>query len=105
DYAVRKDIRNNPVVRELDARERREIRRTIWLAVLTVGVLLFVAWQYSENLAMGMEIERLRGEVAREDAQQRKLRLTVEMLRSPRTIESRAIRELGMVAPSPEDTL
>jgi hypothetical protein len=105
EYAIKKDIRNNPVIREVDARERREIRRTIWLAVLSVAVLLFVAWQYSQNRAMGYALEALRLQLAQEEAANRKLRLAVDMRRSPAVIERRALRELGMVAPAVENTL
>ena len=105
EYAIKKDIRNNPVIREIDDRERREIRRTIWLAVLSVAVLLFAAWQNNRLVAAGYRIEDLRAQFAREEADNRKLRLGLEMERSPQVLERRARRELGMIAPTPADTL
>ena len=36
EYAIKKDIRNNPVIRELDTRQKREFRRMVWLGVLFV---------------------------------------------------------------------
>ena len=31
EYAIKKDIRNNPVVREIDTQQKREFRRMVWL--------------------------------------------------------------------------
>jgi len=74
EYAIRKDIRNNPVIRELDTRERRAIRRTIWLAVLSVALFLFAAWQNQKMVQHGMDVERWRSELAREESMNRQLR-------------------------------
>jgi hypothetical protein len=104
EYAIRKDIRNNPVIRQLDTRERREIRRTIWLAVLSVGLLLFGAWQNQKMVQHGMDVERWRVELAYEESANRKLRLHLETLRAPQEIEKRA-RASGMVPAPPADTL
>ena len=46
EYAIKKDIRNNPVVREIDFEQKREFRRTLILAGLIVAMLLFSAWQH-----------------------------------------------------------
>lgn len=105
EYAIKKDIRNNPVIREIDARERLNLRRTIWLAVLSVAVLLFAAWQNSELRTAGIRIENLRQARAHEEMLNRKLRLNLERLRSPQLVEQRAMRELRMVAPTPAETL
>ncbi len=105
EYAIKKDIRNNPVIRELDTRERREIRRTIWLAVLSVALLLFAAWQNQKMVQHGIDIERWRSELAREETINRWLRLNLEAHRAPQLIEQRARRELGMVPAPPADTL
>lgn len=105
EYAIKKDIRNNPVIRELDTRQKREFRRIVWLACLVVAMVLFSAWQHFETLNHGMRIERLRTELAAEERVNRKLRLNVETLRSPDQIERRARQELGLVPPSLHDTL
>jgi hypothetical protein len=104
EYAIKKDIRNNPVIRELDTRERREIRRTIWLAILSVGLLLFAAWQNQKMVQHGMDVERWRSELAYEESANRQLRLHLETLRTPQEIERRA-RALGMVPAPSADTL
>ena len=105
EYAIKKDIRNNPVIRELDTRERREIRRTIWLAGLVVALLLFAAWQQTKMVEYGMSIERLRADLVKEENLQRQLRLNLETLRTPSEVDRRARRELGMTSASPRETL
>ena len=104
EYAIRKDIRNNPVIRELDTRERREIRRTIWLAVLSVALLLFASWQSQRMVQYGIAIENLRSALAEEDVKHRKLELSLESLRAPHQIEQRA-RRIGMLPAAPAETV
>jgi cell division protein FtsL len=105
EYAIKSDIRNNPVVRETDARERREFRRIVLLASLAVGLVLFSAWQHFETLRYGYNIEQLRQDREYEETVNRQLRLNVETLRAPQRLEERARRELGLVAPTAADTL
>lgn len=105
EYVIKTDIRNNPIVREADLRERREFRRIMLLASLSVGLLLFSAWQHFETVRYGYAIEDLREFQAYEESVNRQLRLNVETLRAPQVIEERARRELGLVTPSPSDTI
>lgn len=104
EYAIRTDVRNNPVVREADARHGRELRRTLVLAVVTVAMLLFSVWQRSNLELTGYRIEALRA--AREDeiSKNRQLRLNVETLQSPQLIERRAL-QMGMRRPTLAETL
>lgn len=105
EYAIKKDIRNNPVVREQDAHQRREYRRIVSLACLGVGMLLFSAWQHFQTLDHSMNIEELRVARATEERINRKLRLNVETLRAPEVIEARARKELGLQPPTLAGTL
>ena len=105
EYAIKTDIRNNPVIREADRRERREFRRIMLLACLSVGLLLFSAWQHFETLRSGYAIEDLRQFRAYEEAVNRQLRLNLETLRAPQKIDERARRELGLVAPGPAEVV
>ena len=105
EYAIRSDIRNNPVVRETDGRERREFRRIVLLASLAVGLVLFSAWQHFETLRYGYSIEELRQALEDEQTINRQLRLNVETLRAPQKLEERGRRELGLVTPTEADTL
>jgi cell division protein FtsL len=100
EYAIKQDVRNNPIVREMDEARQRELWRSVGIGVLLGGVLLFSAWQHFELLRHGYRIERMLQERAAEEEINRHLRLEIETLRSPQRIEKIAIEKLHMVAPS-----
>lgn len=105
EYAIKKDVRNNPIVRELDSERHREMWRGAVLGVFLVLVLLFSAWQHFELVRYGYRLEELQNERAAEEEINRHLRLEVETLRAPARIERLATRRLGMVAPGPDNAL
>ena len=105
EYAIKKDIRNNPVVREVDHGQKREFLRTLWLAVVVVGTLLFAVWQHYEVVQYGYDIERVRKDLVREETVSRQLRVEYERVHAPQYLESRATQELHMAPPSSNDTL
>jgi cell division protein FtsL len=99
EYAIKKDVRNNPIVREVDDRRLREQWRSIALGILFVGVLLFSGWQRVELLQHGYRVEQMQRDRAEQEAINRKLRLEIETLKSPKRIEKLATQQLHMVAP------
>jgi len=101
EYAIKKDVRNNPIVREMDRDRQREMFRSVAIGVFLVSVLLFSAWQHFELLRHGYRLEQMQKERAAEDEINRHLRLEIETLRSPSRIERLATGRLGMVAPGP----
>ena len=105
EYAIKKDVRNNPIVREIDREQRREFRRTAITGAVIVAMLLFTAWQHFEIVATGYQVESLREELAREHELNRQLRLDLETLRRPQEIERRAKSELRMQPASPAETI
>ena len=105
EYAIRKDVRNNPIVREVDSERHREMWSSVATGVFVVLVLLFSAWQHFELLRYGYRLEQLQTERAAEEEISRHLRLEVETLRSPARIERLATGRLGMVAPGPDNAL
>jgi hypothetical protein len=105
EYAIKKDIRNNPVVREIDLEQKREFLRAAALAAVIVAMLLFSAWQHFAIVRHGYQVEDLRTLIAAEETLQRKLRLELETLRRPQEIERRAIRELKLVPPTAADLM
>lgn len=104
EYAIKKDVRNNPIVREVDERRHREMWRSIAVGVVLVVVLLGWAWQQFELLRHGYRVEEMQRERAEEAEISRHLRLEVETLRSSARIERLATTRLRMVRPSPDDT-
>ena len=67
EYAIKKDVRNNPIVREVDETKQRELWKWAGIAAFLVVVLLFSAWQHFELLRHGYEIEQLQRERASEE--------------------------------------
>jgi cell division protein FtsL len=103
EYAIKKDVRNNPIVREVDRERHLEMWRSVAVGVFLVAVLLFSAWQHFELLRHGYRIEEMQKERSAEDEINRHLRLEIDTLRSPARIERLAKQRLGMVAPKAED--
>jgi len=105
EYAIKKDVRNNPIVRGVDEKQRRAILRTFAVGLLVVGMLLFSGWQRYQMMDHGYNVERLTKEIAAQEATNRRLQLEVDTLQSPAMIESRAMRELHMAYPTPAETV
>jgi hypothetical protein len=85
EYAIRKDVRNNPIVREVDEARQRELWKTVALIVGLVIAALFSAWPHMELMVNGYRIEQLQREKDAEEEMTRQLRLEIETLRSRQT--------------------
>ena len=102
EYAIKKDVRNNPIVREVDeARQRQLLAVARRSAASWSSVLLFSAWQHFELLQHGYKI---RADAAA-SAPPRKRSTATCASRSrrcarPARIERIATEELHLVAPS-----
>jgi cell division protein FtsL len=105
EYAIKKDVRNNPIVREVDEARQRQLWRSVAIGGFLVLVILFSAWQHFELLRHGYEIQRMQRERAAEEDVNRHLRLEIETLRSPGRIERIALKELHLVAPSRDQAI
>jgi len=103
EYALRKDVRNNPIVREVDRERHLELWRSVGAGVFLVAVLLFSAWQHFELLRHGYQIEQMQRELAAEEEIGRHLDLEIDTLQSPARIEKIAIEQLRMVPPDATD--
>jgi cell division protein FtsL len=100
EYEIRKDFRNNQIVREVDERRLRDLWQSLAIGVALVVVLLFSAWQHFELLRHGYRLEQMQRERAAENEINRHLRLEMETLKAPQRIEKLATERLGMVAPN-----
>ena len=67
EYAIKKDVRNNPIVREVDDARQRELWKSVGVAGFLVLVLLFSAWQHFELLRHGYQVEELQRQRAAEE--------------------------------------
>ena len=98
EYAIKKDVRNNPIVREVDEARQRQLWRSLAIGGLLVAVLLFSAWQNFELVQHGYRLQQLQAQIEEEQEVNRRLRLEVEVLRAPQRIEKLAA-DLDLVAP------
>jgi cell division protein FtsL len=105
EYAIKKDVRNNPIVREVDEARQRQLWRTAGIGAVLVGVLLFSAWQHFELVRHGYVIQRLQSDRAAEEEVNRHLKLEIESLRAPKRIESIAIQKLHLIAPEQDQAI
>ena len=105
EYAIKKDVRNNPIVREVDEARQRELWKSVGVAAFLVLALLFSAWQHFEPLRHGYQAEQMQRERAAEEETTRRLKLEIETLRSPKRIERLATERLHLVAPSRDEAI
>src|SRR5437667_6178125 len=105
EYAIKKDVRNNPIVREVDETRLRELWKSVGIGGLLVVVVLFSAWQHFELLRHGYRVEEMQRERAAEEETSRQYRLEIETLRSPKRIEAVATEMLHLVAPARGDAI
>ena len=105
EYAIRKDVRNNPIVREVDEARQRELWKSVAVASLVVVMLLVSATQHFYLLRNGYVVDQLQRERAAEEEAARHLRLEIETLKSPARIEALATEKLHLIAPTSEDAI
>jgi cell division protein FtsL len=105
EYAIKKDVRNNPIVREIDEAKQRDLWKSVGVAGFLVGVLLLSAWQHFVLLRHGYRVEEIKQQRAAEEETARRLRLEIETLESPRRIEALATGQLHLVAPSRDEAI
>ena len=105
EYAIRKDVRNNPIVREVDRGRQRELWKSVGFTALLVVLALFFAWPHFEMTLNGYRIEQLQKEKDAEEEMTRQLRLEIETLRSPKRIEALAITRLHLVTPKQDEAI
>jgi cell division protein FtsL len=106
EYAIKMDVRNNPIVREIDKARQRELWRSVVIGVGLVIVILFSLWQRFAVMRTGTEIEQMQHAMQEEREVNRQLRLEVETLSAPRRIAKLAAeRPLQMSMPNQQSTL
>ena len=91
EHAIKMDVRNNPIVRELDQARQRELWRWMLVGGALVAVVLFSLWQRYSAMVVATRIESTQRELGRALETQRKLRLEVEQLSANARIEKLAL--------------
>ena len=92
EHAIKMDVRNNPIVRELDQARQRELWRWMLVGGALVGVILFSLWQRFSVMRVATQIESTERALAEEHEIYRRLRLEVERLSASSRIEQLALR-------------
>ena len=105
EYAIKKGVRNNPIVREVDEARQRELWKSGGVAALLVLMVLVTAWQHFELLRHGYKVDEMQREKSQQEEIGRQYRLEIETLRSPKLVESLATEKLHLVAPASEDVV
>jgi cell division protein FtsL len=105
EYAIKKDVRNNLIVRQVDEARQRELWTSVAIAGVLVMVLLFSAWQRTELLRHGYRVEQMQREKTAEEVRGRELRLEIDTLKSPKRIEALATGRLHLVAPARDEAI
>jgi cell division protein FtsL len=105
EYQIRKDIRNNPIVREVDQARVRELWRSTAIGSVFVALLLYSAWQHFQVIRSGYRLDQLQQARAAEEQINRHLRLEVQALQRPQRIEQIARTQLRMVAPAADQAV
>lgn len=102
EYVIRRPVANEYLVRERDRRRLRELA-LVALLVLPLGLgLLADIWIHLEVIHTGYRLNELERTLDDLEQRERRLRLEASYLSSPQRIEARAIEELGMVMPRPD---
>jgi cell division protein FtsL len=104
EYAIKQDVRNNPIVREIDEARQRQMRRTLAIGGLLVAVMLFSAWQNAALVQHGYKLQRLQQEIEEAKVVNRRLRLEIAALRAPQRIEDLA-KQLKLVPPTQAEAI
>ena len=103
EWAIKKDVRNNPIVREVDLERHRKMWRSVAFSILFVAVLLFVSWQQFALQQYGYRMGATREQLEKAQSANRDLRLEIQALMAPQLIEQKAVEQLHMVEPGPGD--
>ena len=104
EFAIKQDIRNNPVVREIDLAQKREFLRVLaWAAGMVIMLIVALAPRV-QAVQGGYVIQKLRNDVDVERELYRRLILEWQTETRPEVIEARA-RRLGLVDPTEADTM
>ena len=105
EYAIKKDVRNNPIVREVDQARQRDQWKFLAFAGLLMAIGLLYGWQHYELREHGYRLEEMQRQRVAEEEIARQLRLEIDTLKSPKRIEALATQKLHLVAPSPEEAV
>jgi cell division protein FtsL len=97
EYEIRKDVRNNPIVREVDETRHRELWKSVSIVLLLVAALMFAGWSRTGLIQHGYQVHPLEQQLQKADERNRQLKVELEQLSAPHRIEKYATEHLKLV--------
>ena len=104
EYEIRKDVRNNAIVREVDAARHRELWKSVAIVLLFIGVVMFAGLQRTGLRQNDYQIHELQNQLKSEEDTNRRLKVDVERASAPERIEREA-RKQGLVPSATADAV
>ncbi|MFN8058837.1 MAG: cell division protein FtsL [Vicinamibacterales bacterium] len=105
EYAIKKDVKNNPIVREVDRERQREFGWALVVGLGVLGVVLLLAYQQFWLSSVQAENAQMRVQIEREDGLRRRLKLEAATLANPERVQRRATEQLHMIEPPPQQVI
>jgi len=81
---------------------QKQVFLILLLLFIFMGTGIGYVWSNFERTQIGYDVSQLKKEEMRLMEINRKLRLELALLRSPQNLESKAVKELGLRQPAPE---
>jgi cell division protein FtsL len=103
EYAIKKDVRNNPIVREVDRERYRELWRTTYIGLFLVAVLVFSIWRQFLLSSHGTRLDELEGQRSQLQREGDLLRVDLQKQQALARIQRIAKEQLQMIEPGPDD--
>ncbi len=104
EFAVRRDVRNTTIVREIDRERQFRLLRAALVGVFFVLLFTLNVHQHDTSRQLGKRLEIVAAELKEEERIQRHLKLEVDTHSAPDVLQQRAAA-LRMVAPGPESSV
>jgi len=104
-HVYRRPVENAYLERVRDQRLKRELLAMLGVVLVLGGGLLAYTWIHVETLRVGYRIGGLEDQINTLEERERALRLEAAHRAHPARIQERARLELGMRAPSLDETL
>ncbi len=104
EFAVRRDVRNSTIVREVDRERQWRLLRAALVGMLFVALLTLNVHQHDTARAISTRREEVVGAQKHEAAVQRHLQVEVQAQSAPAVVASRAAAQ-RMVAPGQDSSV
>ena len=104
EFAVRRDVRNSTIVREVDRERQWRLLRAALVGMLFVALLTLNVHQHDTARTISTEREDVVREQKHEEAVRRHLQVEVQAQSAPAVVAERAARQ-RMVAPGQESSV